>query len=313
MPHHRKKAYNRYMRVLIHFSIILLSLTALCLATSVSAQTADEIDKILAEREYQYMSQANMAKLYWHFGKYSKDDREQVEDFIYLTDCPLYKRYKGDDIQWTEIVNAKQEAIEKEAAQYSTRFEITQKIYLEDYNANTEIFDILDSYDLKKSRTLFLAAADYGQILCTNQMTKYVSDYPEEIVLKTNTPFEFTSFEIEKDIAAKFIEKSQKKFRKLTPERRADPKNKFLVRDVYLVLKFDVFAEDPEGFYSSSSGEKPLYYATLERAELYSDIGRTDLMFVKNYREPRAVDAYEQQLRTEYSKAREQAIGSSSN
>lgn len=266
--------------------------------------TEEEID----ENGYVTANIRNISKLYFKYGYRTPENREALTSLLAINECPTFRRYRTDDIEWTEILNSYAEAMPGLRKEFPRRFVFSQVLNLGDYDANTEIFEVYGPSKIEET-TLFMINAQATQRVCGAYVPWQIPEMPTEVVFRTNVPFTLTEFKAPPEVARRIIDLAQKKYDELKSFHK-QPDRIYDLREAYLFLYVDVFHMNEEEYKPRSLAKKsyPQFHVTLERVELYADPQKEKLLYSENFRNMREMDDFEKSLREEYAKRRAAAV-----
>lgn len=269
---------------------------------------AEKIPVEVAEKPFEYasLSMKNIARLYWRFNRFDPKDTEALNNYLIVTDCPLYSKFRIDDFKWNEILEAASVGVVSEAKSFPIRYEMLMPIKLADYDTTTGNFDVHPDYQMPESQMLFATATDTGQLACpaSNLRVDRIPGYPNEIVLRANVPFELMKFPVDPAVARAYIDKVTQIYQKQAVRKQKISKMHD-IRDAYVSIKFKIYMASKEDYkIPGGQGIRPIFNATIEHVGIYANLEKTEVLYEKNYRVPRQIDPLEQQYRDEYAAAR---------
>lgn len=263
----------------------------------------------LAEKNvnYETLNIQNLSKLYWKYGALEPNNREALDAYMAINECSLYRNYKINDIEWTEIIEAAAASMDQQAQDFNSRFEISQAIKLQDYDARTEMFQVYGPYKIDKTRAFHVSAYQHGESVCGTFQDNEIPHHEMNVVFKTDIPIEMSKIQIPRTIAQKIIERGNTEYA-LLPKEKQKPTMVYETREAFLFLKMRVFKASDERYQKRAGfDDYPQFNAVLEGMAVYANADKTDLIFQKDFRKVRKIDDLEKRLRAEYAELREKA------
>lgn len=250
----------------------------------------------------------NISKLYFKYGFLQHDDRDALTSFIALNECSTYRRYRTNDIEWTEILNSYSDAMPKISKKFPRRLVFTRIVNMDEYNGNTQIFNV-HPHTIIDNTKVFLVNALSKNKICGLYTTRAFQNIPSDVVFRLNEPVKLTEIKMQPDMARKIIDLGNERYRK-TPSHMKRPDNIFKHRKAYVFVYGDVFRINDKPYTPKGSAvlSYPQFHMTVERMEVYTDKDKKTLIHAVDYRKKRTMDKAEKELRKDYKKRRE-AIG----
>ena len=278
---------------------ILFCLLLIMIATSAGAQDA------AAPKPLTYVRPTleNFSKLYWNLGKLDIANDEAIDNYMRINECDLYQKFYQNEFEWQQMREAERAFLEKEKANFPTRFEVVQPIYFRDYDFKTQTFAVQDTYKIQGVRRFEVLPESASSMVC-NRDIKNVPGYPRGIIAEFSRPLTVENVKMNPEIAKAYLDLKMAPYKALSPEEkgRADI---YDYRDAYLVLKIQFFA------FKEDTVKDYLKYAQIlgvvEGVEIYADKQRTNLLYSEIFRRRKTLSDMERALREDYQQKQETA------
>jgi len=235
--------------------------------------------------EYVEGNHQDLARLYWALNKFDLDDRKAIENFLVITECNIYQRYRNDEFEWIKIYNAAREFIKNNRAMWPTTFEIIVPIYLDRYDIENEVFKLKKDSWFEGARRLYVHRNRRQIKLCGFHRAS-ISGYPENMVFILDKPFTFTEISMVPELAAFYIDASNRRYKDLPSFLQATRYRRY----AYLRLKVRIFSYQSTGRVSGAGMyEKATVRGRLEGIEVYADMDKIKLLYSKDVPRDRRV------------------------
>jgi len=214
-----------------------------------------------------------LSQLYWALGRMDIDVDWQVDNFMKINECDIYKEHHGNEFEWGGIRDAARRFIGQNMNQFPLRFEIVQKVYLGSYDFDRKAFEVIKGSKIDGIRRF--EAKAINKSICGN--ARNVPGYPDAMIVELSRPILFKELKIEPEYAKKFLEEKEEQYKGV--RRIAHEANNF--RDVYLVMNVKFFSSQEDTYIRG--GSRAVFLAALESIAIYSNADKTNLLFVENY------------------------------
>lgn len=260
-------------------SLILVGFLSLFCFLTVNPSYAQDEDIIDAEKhEYKEFTMESLAELYWRLDRPDIENREDIDNFMKITQCSLHSEYFQNEFEWQQIRDAAKAYILENKKDFPVRFEFMQPLRLGEYDLNKQQFEIQDKYQLKGTRRFEVVVQESGQKICDD--SKQIPGYPGSIGIQFSRPVALTDIPVKKDLAEEYIAEKQEQFKNLNYIYQT-PDQLMALRNAYIVMKVKFFSS--QGLAKNQDGNQlPLLLATLERIEVYADQDKKTLLMSKN-------------------------------
>ncbi len=260
------------------FSIISFFILIFNITFSINVATAQQNN---STQIYEPITMENLSQLYWGLSRLDINNDTYIDNFLLINECDIYKDYIFHDFEWKKIQQGTRSYIKDNMKNFPLRFEFMQNINLGSYNMEKEEFDVIEDHKIKGIRRFYIDALDARNSICGE--SNVINGYPRGIILEISRPFDFQIMPLELEKAEKFITNKLESFKKLQKQLQSQ-NNLFQMRDVYLVLKVKIFANQGSYIAPDTSRIKALVLGVLESVEVYADKEKTDLLYSIQYR-----------------------------
>lgn len=264
-----------------------------------------------SERKFIYEKPTlkNLANLYWAINYSDLGSDEQLDMYLRLTECDIYRKFISSEFEMKEIREATRKFVVDNRNDFSTRFELVQQLYLRDYDLKRRAFKIDPKFQIQSVRRFELVTSDDFNAPICGKKTVGRASFPAGLILEFSRPFTLTYIPVPTDIALAYLEEVNKKFEKLN-EKAKNQERAFQLRKAYLVMYAKAFAFRKLEASSTIRGAKLLQtMAVLEGVEIYGDPGRKQLFFSKSYLSNKSPTEVSENLRKEYETLQEKYKG----
>ena len=263
--------------------------------------------KVTAESEasrnyiYEEPTVKNMSHLFWAVGLYKLEDEidEDIDEFMRINECEIYKDYSTDELEWSQITEATRGFLRDNKNDFPTRFEFMLPLKLEDYNNKRQAFEIQDKYKIEGLRRFEVYATDFKMPPCTRDH-RIDRGYPRVLVLEFSRPFTLMHVPMSKSTAMDYMK------RKIAPINRRYKKIEktrariLAYRDAYLVLKVKMFTYGKLLGRTRYGVNTVQMLSVLEGFEIYDSRDKERLYFTENYVTSQSKGKLNDHLKSQY-------------
>lgn len=207
--------------------------------------------------QYSPITRASLSQLYWRMGAYDVKNDIDVDNFLLLNRCDLYKKSYRDDFAWHAIRVKAQESLKKNAEKFTDRLEFMQPIRLGRYNVQEQHFPLVNP--IRTSRFEVEAEEEWP---CEKvARTQNIWKYPHRAIVSYAAPLKIYSIDVTPEIA--------KAYNKLYQNIGI-----YDARPAYIVVKFKVYEAIPfyKGLLKKTAPAK--ISAMVEQVDFYADFNR---------------------------------------
>lgn len=224
------------------------------------------------EPEYVTPTIENLANLYWKLGTLDIESDRDIDSYLIITECQIYKDHRHNDVQWHEIRKVTRDMIQKNKDSFSNHFEIITKIGLGHYDLDRQVFYISEGDQILGQQSF---EYNYNQeaVMCGGVYN--LPGYPKDIVLELTRPIALTQIAMPPEDAENLIQEKYDWYESLHINDRPyhDP------REVYLRLKIEVLSYDGV----TQDKRKAIVKSHVNSLEVYSDKARENLIYKRDY------------------------------
>ncbi len=260
--------------------LIPVLLMAACLVTGMGkAVLAAEDDGVNGNGvHYVDANIQNISDVLIHMGIIRLDDPATVEEYIRIHDCPIYEQYGQDDFAWTRIREAKMRDLSIRIQDMGNGLEISTPLLLSQYDMVNNTFDIAAPSRIENMVLLTLLDNDNGNFnTCENErLGGFVPRvHPLKLVLKVDTPFNFVTVPMSREMADKLIDIIKAR------QKEGDPPPKRLAM---LVLRVRITGTD--NLTSATDPLRRTVTGLLDDVRVFDGPERNILLYSKEFQNP---------------------------
>lgn len=232
------------------------------------------------QQDYSQFTRATLSQLYWRYNHLDINNDQDVDNFMLLNRCDLYKQFYFDDFAWHEMRQKARISIEKNKNKFPRHIEIAVPIRLGRYNVKTQTFPIMD---VKETDMIEIRALDTQKFSCDKYVEgSNITNYPHKAILVLNTPLNEKKIQSPFEMAMLYNQNFENY-----------PKNRH--RPATMVLKVKVFDanpfQNPTGAASTS-----MLTSVVQEIEFYGD---SDRILLLGYEDKRRKKINEKSLEEE--------------
>ncbi|MEZ5918786.1 MAG: DUF4852 domain-containing protein [Alphaproteobacteria bacterium] len=245
---------------------------------------------------YEEGTVAGFSKLYWRLGKFDIENDEDIDNFLMINECDLYRDYFHNEFEWHDIRKAGREHIQKQKKNFPLRFTFMQPINLADYNFKKEGFNIADEYKILGVLRFEMMATDNKSKICDRDYP--IPRYPKGLIVQLSRPFSLDFLPLDQEKAEKFNAEKTEDFMKLSADKQT---NDILydMRKVYLVMNVRLYSYQ-EDIKTKEGPWLAGFLGILEGYEIYADQARTELLYAESFRRRKRKSRFEEQMKAQY-------------
>jgi hypothetical protein len=189
-------------------------------------------------QEYVAPTVENFAKLYWALNVLDTSNTKYVDNFIVISDCPLYRKNFQNEFEWAKIRQSAIASLTSERESYPTRFRFVLPLQFGEYVFADQTFELSQRTQIPGVRRFEFLADNYNYGICDLQNVN-LAGYPRAVVAELSRPIELTRVPVETQRAQSYLEALNKRIgRSLLP----GSAELYEQRKAYLVLYVKFFA-----------------------------------------------------------------------
>ena len=205
-----------------------------------------------------------LAKSYWPLKKLDLQDDRNIDQYLLITECDLFRQYYSDDLEWSKIRAATRNYVQKNMDGFPTRFEFIQPLYLDRYDTASQSFAVLPDSQMKGVSQIQASGNNPSDYKCLKTQYYNPKLFPMNAILNLSRPFSYTSVKAKPEDAQEYI-------KYLQDNNLANP----LGRPAFIRYRFKVEQSlDPV---NRNNGLYANFFGTLESVTVFGDIN----LFIK--------------------------------
>lgn len=223
-------------------------------AESVSSPPQNSVERKSKEIEYLDVTRATLSQLYWKMGAYKASNDTDVDNFLLINRCDLYRKLYRDDFAWHEVRVKAQESLAQNAHSFKTRFKVVQPIWLGRYNLRNESFKMGRMINTSRFEVVADGPWDCADIAQNSNIWKY----PHRAIVNYSFPVEIRSIYVKPEIAKLYNEYYKEV-------------GLYNNRPAFMEVSFKVFDAKPVSKTSLLKYAPAQISAVVERIDFYAD------------------------------------------
>ncbi len=234
---------------------------------------------------YESPTRKKFSRLYWALGILDPTVDDNIDNFLMINECELYKSNFFNELQWKGIREAGRKFLTDKRKDFSMRYEIVQPLYLGEYDTKLKSFHVLPEYQIKDMSRMEVFPEDYTETVCLDDGSGRVTQvpgYPIGIIAEFNRPLGIVSIPVEEQLARLYIEDKMQIFKKLDP-RKQTQENIYSFRDAYLFMNIK-FISYKKSVVTPSNYEMAEIMTVLEGFEVYADKEKQMLLWAQDFK-----------------------------
>ena len=250
--------------------------------------------KDLYADKYQTSSIQNISTLYWLKGVLDLNDQAAIDNFLLINECDYYKKNIEDDFKWQKVREAAKRMIADQVKDYSDKYQIIVPIDLGRYDHEKKGFPLTDETKFNNLRRVQIGG-DRGDI-CGNDWI--IENYPREIRLILNKPFNFNFLYLDEHVAQAFILRYRKGLTKRPSTMKYNKFDRIVFARVRITLsKYQKIEQ------RRNDTPVAVFFGSIDGFEIFENSDETGLLYSENFIKKVAPD-----LKLESQKAPDQEI-----
>ncbi|WP_435641721.1 DUF4852 domain-containing protein [Micavibrio aeruginosavorus] len=226
--------------------------------------------------QYIEMSIENLSKMYWALGLPSLDREADIDTYLLINECDMYRKFYHNDFEWQEIRRVTRDAIQKSLGTYPQKFEVIMPLYLDRYDLGTERFLIQpDSQFVGVTRLDTRYNATNEEICGSKRM---LENYPRNLVLNFTSPFNLKDIPVKPEVAEFYMQEAMRQYEGLPPKlKMAAYERVAFVRLKVSMLQFKEFRRVGQG------PLKGVFFSQIDGYEIFADQDKRLLMYSEDF------------------------------
>jgi len=183
--------------------LFILLITVFATISLVSASDKTRVEELL-QVQYLPINYNAMANMEWKFNTLNVGNYSAIEDYIAITNCPLYSRYYTNDFLWQRIKEGVKRQLGYYAPQFTDRYEIISAIDLGRYDFQKAAFILPEDSQLRNVAYFTLGRINSLGTVCDRD----IKEFPVIFSAVMNTPINLDNVPVTTEIAKSIIEKN---------------------------------------------------------------------------------------------------------
>lgn len=228
-------------------------------------------------------SYKNLSKLYWRLGMLDVGDSKNIDNFLLINECDLYKKYIHNEFEWGKLRRATAASITKNLQGYPNTFEAMVPIFLGAYDVDKERFEVTPESrvaTLKRIRLLYNKKRD---LICKRfKKDQEIANYPKNITIVLNKPLSVKYVPVKRELAELYISESNDYYNGL-PTAYKNRETKYQ-RLAYLRLKFEVLHSLGKEPLSARGGVVALVIGRAVGYEIFADSKKQKPLYAEDFK-----------------------------
>jgi len=210
----------------------------------------------------------NLSKLYWAIGALDLESNDDIDNYIKINDCDIYRRFSDNDFEWKEIREMTRKSILMNMARFPRKYEVVKILFLGDYDIDTETFEVAEISEVD-SLMRIAAITNRKKNVCGTKSEIY--NYPRNILVELNQPISIQSIPVIPELAELYIQEAKEnllsKSHSLYRRRRLGDYK----RIAFLRLKVNVLQFKDRVPKTSSKGALMAVFSRYEGYDVFAD------------------------------------------
>lgn len=229
----------------------------------------------------------NLSQLYWRLHVFDVNDDRAVDNFMLINECEIYQNFHDDDFEWEDIRNAGRDMLKEKKSEFSTKFKFLMPIDLGKYDTEKGGFELISNTAFKNMRRIEISGNSMQRDICGYKGE--IRDYPRNIILILNKPFNFEFLELDEHVAQAFI--LRKKYR--TEREHRNYRN--LDYDRLAFVRIRVTFSQYQGNIKGRDGNAlAVLYGRLDGIDIFEDPTEKQLLTSIDYEKPKGFMEWKQ-------------------
>ncbi len=263
-------------------------------------------DDIVSQYIYEVPTVKALAHMYWALGLYKISENNNVDEFMRINECEIYKKFSGDELEWNEIRDAAKVFIEENKSEFPTRFSFIMPLQLEDFSIRRQAFALKEDYKIVALRRFELFASDASAKPCVLEHG-IAYGYPRVLNMEFSRPFSLTHIPMTEEVANEYIKKTTKQYHDRYDEANRKKEKMYRYRKAYLVMKIKIFAHGEFAGINRNGYPILQVMGILENYSIYEDKELTKLFYKQSYVSKKKKGKLNIRLKEQYEILREKA------
>ncbi len=202
----------------------------------------------------------NLAKMYWRFNLLDIENDEDIDNFLFCTECETYTELRNHDFVWEGIRSRIRQYIEDNKSTFSNRLYFSTPIILERYDFERKGFALSEKSKFEAVKKIMLSD-NLGNEQC---YTRYhIKNYPHNVALTLKRPVYINFIKVDEDVAKMYMEYLHNE---------TDVSVGYEGRVAYLKINATALYH-MDTVMDPNFGDYAVFFGTIDSYELYADRG----------------------------------------
>lgn len=258
-----------------YFAIIFCALLGMAGAAYAVNPDEEEAEAVYVDPTYK-----NYAKTYWRLKKFNIENDADVDNFMLITECDLFKEFAHNEFEWRGIRKASKKFIESNKKDFPIHYRFVQPISIDEYDFERKGFHIAKEHALNIVNRFEMPSEALYQKICLNH--KLIHGYPKSLALELTRPFTLNFFPYDENRAKELIKGKMGIFENLKTYEKS--RETYLqLRQVFLVTKVRMFAYKPGDLNVHTEQSAAKILGVMQSVEIYNDKELTERLYKKDF------------------------------
>lgn len=218
----------------------------------------------------------NIANAYWAFGVLDVNKKDDIDDYLIVSNCDVYLGYYKNEFEWANIRDAAKKHVVANKLKFPRKFEFTYLVYLDRYSVEKQEFDIAEASQIRNVNKIKMSHNDFQDTKCEGKVS--LEGFPFNVFLKVPLSFSLTTIPVKDGIAKEYITFAEKSYGAFGGKYESERKQ----RPAYVRLRASF-----EQFVSFTpyelSGVAAVMSGSLDRIDVFADEDESILLFSKEF------------------------------
>lgn len=150
----------------------------------------------------------NLSKAYWALGMLNADNPDDLDHYLLINECDIFKRYSGDDFEWQKIRGATKDLMQTKGKSFPLTFRFIQPLNIGKYDFQKQSFPVDEEDQIIGTRKFFFLSQRVQEDICAQDIDS-IPRYPKAILAELNRPITIKEIKVPVHIADAYIKLQQ--------------------------------------------------------------------------------------------------------
>lgn len=227
-------------------------------------------EKQLLGLHYIPASYSSLSRLTWRFNMHPLSYDDAIDEYLRITNCPLYQDYFEHDFLWQRIREGVRREIRYYASNFPDRFEMVGGVELGRYDFQSSAFIVPELYRLNKAGFLEIPTNQAFEGACRTTFRSMI--FPPFMKLAAENPFTLEKIPVSPEEAKPLIDRlAQYKYKNIKSTRMA-------------VMRVRVHMTGIREYKARSIYPELIFKGQLDEIAIFEDPAMTKLIWKKNFK-----------------------------